>query len=61
MVDINKAAKAQSTGLPVKRLCENGVVNVQPAMVLVKSELTTKVGKKFNKELSFIDTMLQLI
>jgi len=36
-VAINKDANAQSRGAPVKRLCENGVVNVQPAIVLVKS------------------------
>jgi hypothetical protein len=46
-VAIIKATKAQSTGAPVNLLCEKGVVNVQPANVLVSSlfELTTGKNK----------------
>jgi hypothetical protein len=60
-VDNNNAASAQSTGEPVYLLCENGVVNVQPAIVVVKSELTTNVGKNCNKESSFNGIELQLL
>jgi hypothetical protein len=37
------------------------VVKVQPAIVVVKSELTTNVGRNCNKESSFKGTELQLL
>jgi hypothetical protein len=38
IVAIIKPASAISTALPVNLLCENGVVKVQPAIVIVKPD-----------------------
>jgi hypothetical protein len=44
-VAINSAANAQSTGVPVNLLWENGVVNVQPASVLFNEAVLLIKGK----------------
>jgi hypothetical protein len=39
-----KPTRAMSTARPENRLCEKGVVNVQPAIVIVKSGPFAKAG-----------------